>query len=108
MNGKPSAAPASAASVRQYLADHGLSVRAVAARLGVHPGHLQRVLIGERAGSRAYLQSVLAMARSMPDRRPAPVETGSRLLDAALHVFFLKRGDYESVICAGARRRRTG
>lgn len=39
-------------TIRQYLEDRGISARAVAARMGVHPGHLQRVLSGRRGEPR--------------------------------------------------------
>jgi transcriptional regulator with XRE-family HTH domain len=92
--------------IRQYLADRGISARAIAARLGVHPGHLQRVLSGEREGSRAFLKSVVQMAETMQGRRPERPDDVERLIDAATHVFFLKRGDFESAICSGGARRR--
>jgi transcriptional regulator with XRE-family HTH domain len=95
-----------ASIIRQYIADRGLSARAIATRLGVHPGHLQRVLTGEREGSRAFLKSVAEIAEAMPGRREERTDDVGRLIDAATHVFFLKRGDFESAICLGARRRR--
>lgn len=92
--------------IRQYIEERGISARAIAARLGVHPGHLQRVLSGEREGSRAFLKAVAQMAESMPGRREEKPDDVERLIDAATHVFFLKRGNFESAICAGAGRRR--
>jgi transcriptional regulator with XRE-family HTH domain len=95
-----------ASVIRQYLEERGISVHAVSARLGVHPGHLRRVLSGERAGSRAFLKSVAAMAESMPGRRDERPDDVERLIDAATHMFFLKRGDFESAIFAGGVRKR--
>jgi len=92
--------------IRQYLREREISVRAIAARLGVHPGHLQRVLNGEREGSRAFLKSVLEMAKAMPDRRQQRSDSLERLIDAATHVFFLQRGHFESEICSRASRSR--
>jgi len=95
------------ALVRQYLAARGISARAIAARMGIHPGHLQRVLNGERPGSRALLRRVARAAEKMPGRRREDPDEAQRLIDAATHVFFLKRGDFESAICAGANRRKS-
>ena len=99
MNLKPSI-------IRQYIDERGISARAIAARLGVHPGHLQRVLSGERPGSRAFLKRVAQAAESMPGRREERPDDVERLIAAATHVFFLKRGDFESAICEGAGRRK--
>ena len=97
--------------VRRRLEERGISVYAVATRLGMHPGHLRRVLRGERPGSAALLQSVADIAEAMPEqpqRRPdrRSSEDIGRLIEAAAHVFFLKRGKFESPICVGAGRRR--
>jgi transcriptional regulator with XRE-family HTH domain len=95
-----------ASTIRRYLEDRGISARAVAARMGVHPGHLQRVLSGRRQGSRGFLKSVMQVAKNMPGRREERPDEVERLIDAATHVFFLKRGDFESAICAGGGKRR--
>jgi hypothetical protein len=42
----------------------------------------------------------------MPERRQERSDDVERLIDAAAHVFFLKRGDFESAICAGGPRRK--
>ncbi len=94
------------AIIRQYLEQRGISTSAIADRLGVHPGHLRRVLNGEREGSRSFLRSVARTAESMPDRRRDRPEDVERLINAATHVFFLKRGNFESAICIGAGRRK--
>lgn len=45
-------------------------------------------------------------AKNMPGRREERPDEVERLIDAATHVFFLKRGDFESAICAGGGKRR--
>jgi transcriptional regulator with XRE-family HTH domain len=95
-----------ASIIRQYLEQRQISARALAARMGVHPGHLQRVLTGEREGSREFLKAIVTAAERMPGRRREDPDDVERLIDAATHVFFLKRGDFESAICTGAGRRR--
>lgn len=95
-----------ASVIRQYLERRQISTRALAARMGIHPGHLQRVLSGEREGSREFLKSVASAAESMQGPRQERPDDVERLIDAATHVFFLKRGDFESAICAGAGRKR--
>jgi len=81
----------------------GLSVRAIAAQLQVGRAHLQRVLNGERPGSQALLESVAAIVDAQPARRRQ--DDVKRLIHAAVHMFFLKRGTFESDICAGLIRR---
>jgi transcriptional regulator with XRE-family HTH domain len=94
-----------ASVIRQYLEHRQISARALAMRMGIHPGHLQRVLSGEREGSREFLKAIANAAERMPDGRREDPDDVERLIGAATHVFFLKRGDFESAICAGARRR---
>jgi transcriptional regulator with XRE-family HTH domain len=96
-----------ASVIRQYLEQRQISVRALAARMGMHHhGHLLRVLRGEREGSREFLKSVVNAAESMQGPRQERPDDVERLIDAATHVFFLKRGDFESAICADAGRRK--
>jgi len=91
--------------IRQELEDRGISARAVAANMGIHPSHLQRVLSGRREGSRRFLKSIVDAIERMPTRRrERPPDDVERLIDAATHVFFLKRGDFESAICARGER----
>lgn len=92
--------------IRQYIDERGISAYAIAARLEIHPGHLRRVLSGERAGSPAFLKRVALAAESMPGRREERPDDVERLIDAATHVFLLKRGVFESAICDGAGRRK--
>ena len=97
--------PPNPSILRQRLEGRRISVYAVAARLGKHPGHLARVLHGERPGSAALLQSVEQITESMLDQpRRHRQEDIVRLIDAAVHVFFLKRGKFQSPICAPRRR----
>jgi transcriptional regulator with XRE-family HTH domain len=92
--------------IRQNLQDRGISVRAVATRMGIHPGHLQRVLSGKRAGSRKFLKSIADEIKGMPDRRHQRQDEVERLIDAATHMFFLKRGDFESAIFLRGSRKK--
>jgi|HubBroStandDraft_1064217.scaffolds.fasta_scaffold632135_2 transcriptional regulator with XRE-family HTH domain len=94
----------SASDIRRQLQAKGISVHAIAARLKVNRAHLHRVLNGERAGSRALLESVAESAQAMASRRPQ--EDSARLIDAAVHVFFVKRGNFQSEIFNGAAHRR--
>ncbi len=84
-------------TIRQYLQRRGISSWAIANRLDIDHSHLARVLNGKRPGSAALLRSVAEMAESMdrPHRSQADL---TRLIDAAAHVFFLKRGGFESDI----------
>jgi hypothetical protein len=86
--------------VLQYLERRQISVWSVALRMEADPGHLRRVLTGRRAGSQALLRSVLETARAMPARPHRRQEDFDRLIQAAAHVFFLRRGDFESAIFA--------
>ena len=89
-------------SIRQYLLRRRISSWAIASRLGVDHSHLVRVLAGKRPGSPALLRSVAEMAASIKRPRRSQ-EDIARLVDAATHVFFLKRGGFESEICAQPR-----
>jgi transcriptional regulator with XRE-family HTH domain len=91
-------APANISEIRQHLDRRGISVHAVATALRVDPRHLRRVLSGERGGSRALLEAVAELVETMPGRRPQ--EDVGRLIDAAVHMFFLRRGDFESAVFA--------
>jgi hypothetical protein len=88
------------AYIRQYLERRRISVWAVATRLKIDPGHLRRVLSEQRKGSAALLESVVEAAATMRGRRQHEQEDTDRLLEAAVHVFFLERGDFESAIFA--------
>lgn len=93
--------PPDPAYLRRRLEARGISMRAVAVQLGMDVGHLARVLRDQRPGSRALLDSVAELVEIMPGRRPQ--EDVARLINAAVHMFFLKRGDFESEMCLGAR-----
>jgi hypothetical protein len=56
------------------------------------------VLKGERKGSRAFLNSIAETLQGMPDPRHPVQDDVVRLIDSATHVFFLKRGAFESAI----------
>ena len=96
--------PPHAETIRQYLLRRRISSWAIASRLGVDHSHLVRVLAGKRPGSKALLRSVAEMAESMdrPDRRLSDVH---RLVGAATHVFFLKRGAFDSDIFTDTKGR---
>ena len=89
--------PLDPSHIRQRLAARGISIHAAAARLRVNPGHLRRVLRGERKGNAALLQSIADLADIMDQRRRP--EDLDRLIAAAVHVFLLKRARFESPIC---------
>jgi len=101
--------PANPAFLRQRLEERGISMRAAAARLRVNPGHLRRVLRGERQAKPKLLQTlstlVEAMEQPRPKRQPEDIE---RLIGAAMHMFFLKRGRFDSPICARVQRPAAG
>lgn len=90
------------AFVLQYLERRRISIWSVAMRMEADPTHLRRVLTGRRRGSQALFKSVLQTARSMPARPHRRQEDTDRLIEAATHVFFLRRGDFESAIFAEA------
>jgi hypothetical protein len=80
-------------------------VDAIAVRVNIDPRHLRRVLAGERPGSVALLDSVSDLAEEMPGHTPQEKEAS--LINAAVHMFFLKRGGFDSEICRAAPIRRT-
>jgi len=85
--------------VLEYLEERQISVWAVAKRMDADSTHLRRVLTGRRPGSQELLKSVLDTAQSMPTRhRSRRHEDTERLIGAAAHMFFLRRGDFESAI----------
>jgi hypothetical protein len=87
-------------SVLEYLERREISVWAVARRMKADSTHLSRVLHGKRVGSQKLLQTVLETAMGMRERRwpPRRGEDVDRLIEAAVHVFFVQRGDFESAI----------
>jgi len=84
-------------AIRQYIERRGISSWSIAAHLGIDQGHLYRVLTGKRPGSAALLRSVAELAESLGRRRRSQADIG-RLISAAEHVFFLKRGGFQSEI----------
>jgi len=101
--------PPSGAIIRQRLEELGISGYAVSARLKVHRTHLNRVLNGERRGvalRRALAELLETETEAAPAPGPPAHEDVVRLVDAATHMFFLKRGDFESEICRGLGRGR--
>ena len=90
------------ALVLQYLERRRISVWSVAMQMEADPTHLRRVLTGRREGSQALLSSVLRTARSMRARPHRRQEDLDRLIEAATHVFFLRRGDFDSAIFTDA------
>jgi hypothetical protein len=83
-------------TIRQYLQRRRISSWSIARRLEIDHGHLHRVLTGQRPGSAALLKAVAEMAEKLTHHRNH--EEIHRLIDAATHVFFLKRGGFESDI----------
>jgi len=97
--------PANPALLLRRLEQQGISVSAVATRLRMDPAHLRRVLRGERPARAALLQSVAELAETMEEPRPPrDPEDIERLIEAAAHMFFLRRGRFESAICARLQR----
>jgi transcriptional regulator with XRE-family HTH domain len=96
----PAKMPHRAAEIARRIEGRGISVHAVAVRLGVDPRHLRRVLSGERPGSAALLESMAEVVEALPGRTPQEQE--ERLINAAVHIFFLKRGAFDSEICRAA------
>jgi len=76
----------------------GISVRTIAEILEVDHGHLCRVLHGDRSGSRQLLQAAADLAATMTAearrRKPKVIP----LIAAATHMFFIRRGIFESEI----------
>ena len=99
-------ASATAASIRKQLEERGIPMGAVAARLGIDRGHLHRILHDQRSASPEMLRSMAVLAASMPQRARRHHEDAARLIEAATHTFFLKRGVFESAICGGLCRGR--
>jgi len=93
MAGKSALDPLQLAWQLEY---RGLSINAIAVRLGVDPRHLRRVLRGERPGSAELLESIADLIENMGNRRAQ--EEGCRLISAAVHMFFVKRGKFDSEI----------
>jgi hypothetical protein len=82
-----------------------ISIRSIAEHLNVNQSHLLRVLRGERVCSRALREALAEFAKTIPGRR-AQFED-SRLINAAVHMFFLKRGDFQSdIFSAGGHLKR--
>jgi hypothetical protein len=89
--------------IRQELKRRGISIWSAAKQVRVDPSHLRRVLSGKREGNPALLYSVAEIAGLCgPGRYGRTHEEIHRLIDAAAHVFFLKRGQFffESAIFA--------
>ena len=84
-------------TLRHQIEQKGISYRMIARRVHVDRAHLKRVLSGERSGSQALLCSIAEIVEGVPDIRPQDQVT--RLIAAAVHVFFLKRGRFESEVC---------
>jgi hypothetical protein len=84
-------------SIRQFLLRRRISTWTIARRLEIDNSHLTRVLAGKRPGSRALLQSVVDIAQGLASRRRSQDDL-DRLISAAAHVFFLKRGAFQSDI----------
>lgn len=89
--------PPTAESIHQYIRRRRLSTWTIATRLEIDHSHLVRVLTGKRHGSAALLRSVAEMAESLKRRRRSQDDV-ARLIGAASHVFFLKRGAFQSDI----------
>jgi len=94
-----------AAELRLQLRLRGISVRAVALRLGTNQSHLLRVFAGTRPGSHQLLDAVGALIDSIPIRHVQ--EEDMRLINAAVHMFFLKRGKFDSEVCHGPGARQS-
>ncbi len=88
-----------AAELRLQLRLRGISVRAVAIRLGINQSHLLRVFAGTRPGSHELLDAVGELIDSIPIRHVQ--EEDMCLINAAVHMFFLKRGKFDSEVCYG-------
>lgn len=82
--------------VRQRIASKNLSQGAISDRVAVDRGHLGRVLRGERRVSSSLLAALEVATEEMAPRHVQ--EQSARLIDAAVHVFFLKRGINETPI----------
>jgi len=71
--------------------------------------HLRRVLTGQRKGSQALLQAVMDAAETMQGRRVhRSSDEVDHLIEAAAHMFFLQRGDFESAIFLDPDEMHTG
>jgi transcriptional regulator with XRE-family HTH domain len=113
MPSKHSSAPLpNRARILERFESRGISMRVAAAHLDVDHGHLSRVLHGDRPGSRALLESAAELAETIPPDEENPQDDTCRqydicrLISAAAHLFFLKRGDFENELCNPAAQRR--
>jgi hypothetical protein len=97
-----------ATSIRAYLAEHGISVWAVAIAMRIDPAHLHRVLTGKRKGSPALFCAAAETAETLAPSHKRNSKEDHRLIDAAMHSFFLRRGYFESSICQGVLPANTG
>jgi hypothetical protein len=94
--------PLKAADVRRRLEASGISLCAAASKVHGNYRHIVRVLKGERPGSRALLESLASLAETetKPVRASLTHREASHLIATAVHVFFLKRGRFDSEICS--------
>jgi len=95
------------AGIRAQIEASGIPITTLAARLDVSIPHLYRVMNGRRHGSPQLLRSLADIIETIPrkqdDRRSQDIQ---RLFNAAVHTFFLSRGDFESEICGTVAERR--
>jgi len=99
-----------AAAIRQRLEANGVSLCKAAARVHANRRHIARVLKGQRPGSRALLESLAGLADlagTAPIPASHPQADTTRLISAAVHLFFLKRGWFGSEICSRRPRNST-
>jgi len=97
-----------ASGIRAYLAEHGISVWALAVAMRIDPAHLHRVLKGKRKGSPALFCAAVETAEAIAPSHKRNSKEDHRLIDAAMHSFFLRRGYFESAICQGVLPANTG
>jgi hypothetical protein len=90
-----------ATAITEALDQKGISIWALARKMDIDQGHLRRVLQGSRPGSAKLLQEMWDTIQAMQGRRRRRIHDDlDRLVRAAVHVFFVQRGDFDSAIFA--------
>jgi hypothetical protein len=89
--------PTQPSTIKEMIATRNLSPRFIAIQIGVSPDYLVKVLNGTLPASATVLsRTYRIVSRMSPQRR---LDDLSRLIDAAIHCYDLRRGFHRSLIC---------